>query len=134
MATNTVTWGITASPSSSKSRVLRSASRQNTVVPSARPTACWSVRLPSHPRSERGENCELASCTATSIIDSRRVTEVIRPAAMAENTERPLGTVVSRMSGRSWSDNWRSIQSMIKPTTMAPATYIIGTNESRCRI
>ena len=51
------------------------------------PTVCFRYVSPNQSRSVRGENCELASCTATSIIDNNRVIEVMRPPAKAEKTE-----------------------------------------------
>ncbi len=63
---------------------------ENTVAPRTSPIACCSVRLQSQSRSVRGENWVLASCTATSIIDSSSVIDVIRPPAIAEKTDRAL--------------------------------------------
>jgi hypothetical protein len=98
-ATATETSGTSSSFATSDERVERNAKRLKTVAPSASPIVCLRTESLSQSRNVRGENWELASWTATSIIDNTSVIAVIKPPAMAPNTARALSALVATNSG-----------------------------------
>ena len=64
----------------------------------------------------------LASCTATSIIDNNSVIDVIKPPAIAENTDRALSTVVSSQLGSTLSFSVLSNRRTAWTSTIAATT------------
>ena len=92
---------------------------------------CW-VRSPIQFRSVLGENCELASWTATSIIDNSRVIEVISPPAIAVRIERALSTVVDRAVGKSSSSSDASSRNVNCENAIAAITNTTGKKSRRC--